>query len=239
MSEATPLPTVDALADNDTTSVIIATPMMDMCHTVYCSALIQLFAYTLMQGRESLSVGFLQYGCSVLPFSRQLLATRALEADADWMLWIDSDMDFPPDMMLRFLSVANPYNRPVVAANCMARRAPFTMTARDKDGEQVFTRADSTGLEEVTSAGFGVVFVHTSVFRKLPLPWFQMTWQPEKAVFRGEDFHFFDKCNEAGIPVYIDHDISKDVKHVGTFAYHPLLMAQPTGETNEDPNTTR
>jgi hypothetical protein len=221
------------------TSVVIASPMGDMCHASYTGCLIKMFAFTLMSDSPGLNVGFLQYGTSILPMSRQLLAVRAIEANADYMLWIDSDMEFPPDMILRFLKRADAEHR-VIGANCMARRAPFTLTARDEQGEQVYTTPASTGLEQVSGIGFGVVFLATSVLREIEMPWFELKWLPEKAIFRGEDFGFCDKLNDAGIPIHIDHDISKDVKHTGTFGYSPLYSQPPTEEgTNDGTNSPR
>src|SRR5258708_3620547 len=41
-------------------------------------------------------------------------------SDVDWLLWLDTDMGFPPDTVDRLLEVADPVTRPVVGALCFA-----------------------------------------------------------------------------------------------------------------------
>ncbi len=200
--------------------------MMDMCHTSYCQSLVHLVAHTMSEAGGAMDLSFLQYGTSVLPNSRNLLAVRALEMGATHILWIDSDMEFPPDMLLRFAR----HDLPIIASNCMARRSPYMITARDADNNQIHTTQESTGVEKVSRLGFGVVWTAAQVFREIEMPYFELHWLPDKHVFGGEDFAFCDKAKAAGFELHIDHDISKEVKHMGLFGYHPLLKP-PEGQT--------
>lgn len=199
--------------------VSIASPMMDMCHTQYVASLLNMFAYSMVNAPPGISVGFHQYGTSILPFSRQMLAVSALEMNATHVLWIDSDMQFPEDMLLRLLA----HKKDIVAANCIARRHPFALTARDENGEQIPTNKDSTGLQVVARVGLGVMLHTTEVLRNTTMPWFDFEWIPDKHVFRGEDFVFCEKARNAGYEIHIDHDVSKQVNHIGTFAYNPMM----------------
>lgn len=202
--------------------VVIASPMMDMCHTTFTSCLVHLIAYTFaatQNVRESFDLTFLQYGTSILPLSRQFLAVKAMECKATHILWIDSDMEFPRDTLIRLAR----HDHPVVAANCMARRSPFMLTARDESNHQVFTTHDSSGIEKVARVGFGLVWMSTEVLKKMPLPWFNLEWLPEMGIFRGEDYWFCEQAKAAGFDLYIDHDLSKEVKHIGQFGYCPTL----------------
>ena len=119
--------------------VVIATPTGDLCHTAYTASLVQMVAHTMMVAKDELQLSFLQYGLSILPMARQFLAVRAMEMEATHMLWIDSDMQFPPDLLLRMAR----HDQPLVAANCMARRAPYAITAiawqADKVEEKLLT----------------------------------------------------------------------------------------------------
>lgn len=204
--------------------VVIASPMMDMCHTSFCASLVHLVAHTMTAAGSSFELQFMQFGTSILPQSREFLAVRALEEGATHMLWIDSDMEFPEDMLLRFAR----HNEPIIGANCMARRPPYMLTARDAAGEQVFTTAESTGIEKVSRIGFGVVWMTTEVLKAMSHPWFDLEYIPSKGIFRGEDFYFCDKAVASGFTLHIDHDISKQVKHVGQFGYSPLLKQRET-----------
>src|SRR5262245_52312506 len=73
------------------------------------------------------------------------------------VLWLDADMRFPCDTLLRLLA----HNVPMVGANCRARGAPHHPCARI-DGEIV---GPGWGLEEVHVIGFGIVLMTVDVLR--------------------------------------------------------------------------
>ena len=55
---------------------------------------------------------------TILAEERSHLCDAALENDADWLIFIDSDMRFPKDTFERLIA----HGEPVVAANCSKRR---------------------------------------------------------------------------------------------------------------------
>ena len=210
----------------DERRVAILTPACDMCNTSFAMSLAHMIGHThrAMLGGEvdPFSVEPYCYGTSILPFSRQVLAKTALERGATHMLWIDSDMEFPADMLLRFMR----HSEPIIGINAMSRRKPYRCTAQTAPAEPLTTTPDSTGLEKVYRMGFGVVWIASEVFEKMELPWFDFEWLPEQSIFRGEDFVFFGKAKALGYECYVDHDISKTVFHNGSFGFNPLLISQ-------------
>jgi hypothetical protein len=127
-------------------------------------------------------------------------------------------MRFPPDTILRLLD----RKERIVGANYTTRRDPYLPVAFPDlryAKERVFTTPDSTGLEPVEALGFGCVMVEMDVFRKVPEPWFCVTWNPDTKVYMGEDVWFCCQAREHGETVYVDHDLSKDIKHIGGFEY--------------------
>lgn len=151
---------------------------------------------------------------------RNQIAKAALESDCDWVLYLDSDMRFPPETLLRLLE----RNVPIVSANYSSRRAPAEPIAFKSIGtlEKLYTEEDSTGLEEVSANGFGVMLIHTSVFRTIPKPWFYIPYIPEKDGHWGEDVWFCNAARKAGFDVLVDHDLSKEVRHIGVREYDYL-----------------
>jgi hypothetical protein len=210
----------------DERRVAILTPACDMCHTGYAMSLVHMLGQTyrsMMTGEiEPIAVTVNSYGTSILPFSRQVLAKTALEQGATHMLWIDSDMEFPGDMLLRFLR----HSEPIVGINAMSRRKPFRNTAQTAPGEFLTTSLESTGLEKVYRMGFGVVWIASEVFEKMESPYFAFEWAPELQVFKGEDYTFFEKAKALGYECLVDHDLSKAVYHQGAFGFNPLLISQ-------------
>ena len=127
-------------------------------------------------------------------------------------------MTFPQDMVGRLLA----HDKEIVAANCARRRMPTGPTAQnyDENGKRqaVYTMPESTGLEEVGSIGTGIMLIKREVFEGMSEPWFDMPWQSTRG-YMGEDVFFCKKAQELGYKVYIDHDVSKEIGHIGTFEF--------------------
>jgi hypothetical protein len=206
-------------------SVVILLPTGDMVLSSFAASLANMLCYTSSVLHtlplEGLSVQF--YGSSVLPFSRKMLAEFVIELGYTHALFIDSDMEFPHDMLAWMLQ----YKEKIVGINAMSRRPPYRCTARISREEPLLTTEESTGLEKVWRMGFGVAWIATEVFRRLEQPWFDFVYRPDLGVFQGEDYYFCEKAQEAGYDIWIDHDLSKRVYHVGTFRYSPLIASVP------------
>src|SRR5947208_1793411 len=56
---------------------------------------------------------------------RNKLAQRAIDAGAEWLMFIDDDHTFPKDLLLRLLA----HDKPVVGALYMQRMVPFAPIA--------------------------------------------------------------------------------------------------------------
>jgi len=144
----------------------------------------------------------------------------ALEQNATHTLWIDSDMSFPEDTLLRFLR----RDEPIVGINAMSRRPPYRCTAQVRPDEPMVTNPDSSGLEKAHRMGFGMMWIATSVFREMEAPYFDFEWVPEKNCWRGEDYYFFEKARKLGHSFYVDHDLSLWVQHHGDFGFNPAML---------------
>jgi hypothetical protein len=63
------------------------------------------------------------------------------------------------------------------------------------------------------------MLIKTSVFERIEKPWFPITWNEENGDYTGEDWNFCAICQENGIDIYIDHDLSKQIGHIGSLTY--------------------
>lgn len=178
------------------------------------------------QGIEGVSLNFVTG--TYVHSARQELAEAALSSGADYVLWIDSDMRFPKDALVRLLQ----RGESVVGINYAKRGLPPAFVAIKKVGrtaedtpEWCVTDADSEGLEEVEAMGGGMVLMRSDVFHDLhdPYgedgPWYWYEWLPEIGQQVGEDVYFCDLLREAGHTLYVDHDLSKECAHVGSFEF--------------------
>lgn len=148
---------------------------------------------------------------------RNRLAAGTLADGCDYLLFLDSDMRFPPDTLVRLLD----RKQPIVASNYTTRRSPPEPVAfqRLSTAEKLWTDEDSTGLEECAAVGLGVCLIHRSVFEQTPKPWFYIPYIAASDGHWGEDVWFCNQARKAGFPTLIDHDLSKDVKHIGLREY--------------------
>lgn len=171
-------------------------------------------------------IELLQMPGTLIFTQREKLASEALEWGADQLLWIDSDQRFPANS----LEVLQARQAQVIGTNATTRREPILPTALNleikremlagkAEGEpyQVWSKVESrgkTGIEQVTAVGFAVTLINKEVFAKVPRPWFDIIWTDHGNVI-GEDVAFCVKCMEVDIPVYVDHDLSMHIGHIG------------------------
>ena len=65
----------------------------------------------------------------------------------------------------------------------------------------------------------GAMLERASVYKKLGLPFFSIGYSQAAQDFFGEDVFHAHKLREAGVKIYVDHDVSKEVKHIGNFEF--------------------
>lgn len=156
---------------------------------------------------------------TILANQREMLARIALKDGADWLVWFDSDMRFPKDTIERLIS----HNKPIVMAGYPTRKPPLiepTQYADDATNIRVYTENDSTGLQPIASGGFGCVVIHRSVFEAIDPPWFFTPWNEEESRYEcGEDVYFCRKARKAGFEIFLDHDLSKEISHIGQYEF--------------------
>lgn len=146
---------------------------------------------------------------SILSNNRTLLVHVAAEQKASHILFIDSDMRFPANTLNKLLA----HKKDIIGANNRQRNRDL-WTARAKN--DWLDSTDKTGIEEVDSLGFGVILIDMNVFtgklRSVPLDAFKMPFN-DQGIFDGEDINFCREAKLAGFKIWVDHDLSKEVKH--------------------------
>jgi hypothetical protein len=181
-------------------------PALDHVSAYFANDLAKLYAHTCA------SVPVVTLAMMVGTFvhqAREKLLHDVIELwSATHILWLDADMTFPSDAALRLLS----HDKEVAAANYVTRVPPSRPTAK-RDGQCVSSHG-SIGLESVDHVGMGVFLMRASAIRDLPSPRFWYSTLTET-----EDVYFCRLLKAAGHEIYIDHDLSKQVGHVGQHTY--------------------
>lgn len=201
-------------------------PCHDMVHASFSISLANLSAYTV----ASLPPAPSEYGNTMVKGTyvhraRQQLLQMAFLKNATHVLWLDADMVFPKESILRLLK----HDKDVVGINYSHRGVPYEFVAIKKvawDGgkpEKVITAPNSTGLEECEALGFGLVLMRMDALKAaLPDPnvtpwfWYDKLDNGEQV---GEDVRFCKFLTDAGLKIYVDHDLSKECAHQGMYDY--------------------
>lgn len=160
--------------------------------------------------------------------ARQQLIDQVYAEGAHYILWLDSDHDFPKESLIRLLQ----HDKPIVGVNYASRGTPpryvgIKKTHAEHGSEACLlpTREDSTGLEECEALGFGMLLMKTAILPTLPKdePWFFFGHGQEDEHGQrnhiGEDVWFCKLVRDAGWEILCDHDLSKEIHHVGQIAY--------------------
>jgi hypothetical protein len=82
------------------------------------------------------------------------------------------------------------------------------------------TKDDSPPMELIDVLPHGCVLVHRSVYEKIPQPHYLQDYVPEINLEIGEDIYFCNKAKEAGFDVWCDHELSKELSHIGIFHFN-------------------
>lgn len=137
-----------------------------------------------------------------IAWQRNRVVTEALEASADFVLFVDADVVPPPGAVAALLR----RGVPVVSAVCVERVAPFEVcSVRSLEPYARYTVADLKGLTAllpVVAAGAGCLLVRRAVFEAMRAPWFRCGQiSPE---LLSEDLDFCLRAAEHGFPVHLD-----------------------------------
>lgn len=210
--------------------VLVATPVHgDMVKRGYAWSVTRSIAHFLRsKANVEKDADYTIVWSSNLAENRHRLVSRAFEWEATHLLFWDSDVKAQEDCIVKLLN----HNVPVVAANYPTKEVESRPTAYIDDENYIgpcWTQEQHSGLQEISSCGFGLMLIDMRVFEKLSLPFFQFTPQaPDFIKTETEDVFFCRKVRELGLPIYIDHDVSQNIAHIGDWEYTNRLsdMAQ-------------
>jgi hypothetical protein len=199
---------------NQPLKVSIVVPTRDTVHSGFAFSLSQL-----IKTSENLNIEtFLFFNSgSVLLTQREKLVNSSFDVDADYILWLDSDMTFPSTTLTRLLS----HNKNIVGCNYKKRSNPQTPVAYKEIGnwDSWLPLDEEENLVEVQGVGMGCILIKTELFKKISKPYFEFTYNEETDDWLGEDFNLFNKFRNIGENIYIDTDLSKEIGHLGIYKF--------------------
>lgn len=184
------------------TKILICVPCMDMVASGFAQSLA-----VLQKGGNETAIVF---ECGSLIYdARNKLAKQAIKMQADYTMWLDSDMIFKPDTMVRLLE----HNAPIVSGAYFRRSPPYHLVAFDKCDAETREWTDlplPTETVKCGGVGFGCVLVRTDVLFEVAAKY--KTWFEPMNGF-GEDLSFCWRARECGFDILLDPSIT--CGHVG------------------------
>ena len=182
--------------------ILIAVPCMDQVPVLFCHSLAQL--------QKTGECALMMKAGSLIYTSRNAIATEAIKMDADYVFWLDSDMVFKSDTLVRMLETLKANDLDILSGLYFRRVPPYSPVLFDKiemDGEECdYSEFQSIpdGLFEVGACGFGCVLMKTDVFFDVQSKFGNM-FAPIGNT--GEDVAFCWRARQCGYKVFCDPSV--------------------------------
>ena len=198
------------------TKLAILIPCRESIYSLFTASLVELVKTTTMAG---IDVHVIYDQSTILLSQRERLANQALEINADYALWLDSDMMFPSTTAMRLMA----HDQNVVCANYMKRASPLQTVAYPKRGdwENWLPLESDQELEEVEGIGMGCMMMRPAILADIEAPFFSFEYKDKE--WHGEDFYFQQKLRDAGYKIMVDMNLSRQIRHVGQWAFGPSI----------------
>jgi len=150
---------------------------------------------------------------SLVHKARTNIVKKVLDSDCTHLLFIDHDMIFRPEVVDKLLAE----DKDIIGADYNMRKFPLTTTVKchDEDGKLLFERQNK--VYECVAVGTGFMLIKTSIFSKIPKPWFFFKHDEDGETVIGEDMWFCNQARKAGFKVFADPTIN--VGHIGDYIY--------------------
>lgn len=187
---------------------------MDMVHTIFLKSLLSM---------DRIGQCGFAFSCSSLIYdARNQLAKQAVNEGYDRVLWLDSDMDFQPDL-LKQLSADMDEGREFVSGLYFKRKAPVKPVIykslgfyKDEGVEGVTPVAvpyedyPQDSIFTIAACGFGGCLVSVDLINRVGQK-FGLPFSPVMGF--GEDLSFCTRVSELGVEMYCDSRVK--MGHVG------------------------
>lgn len=214
---------------NNTKKIVIGIPHTGTLYTDIVDSLMNL---STSQSKYLINIQMLK--SSILYISREYLVLAALQAEADYLMFLDSDQTIDIEGLEKLASHLD--NGEDIATTLIFRKDPPFHPCIFSDQQLLpnnqislkFCDIETQDLTKpfyVASSGFGCIMMKMDIFKKMPQPWFL------PAPYSGEDITFMYKATQIGYKILCDPTIK--VGHLGIKNYTREDYFQIINEQNK------
>lgn len=149
--------------------------------------------------------------------NRNYIAVQALNNNSDYLLMIDDDMTFEPELLNKLL--ANDKDIIGVAYHPRSETGQIIKYLDETHFVKLEENNDPKYKDtfECMATGTGIILIRCEVFKKMPRPWFAFEYYETGQCKLGEDWFFSREAKKAGFKIYTDPKIV--VGHLGEIIY--------------------
>lgn len=194
--------------------VAICVPSGDTVHKGFAMALAAL-TYTCGPHHEQPAIPIALVGTegSLIVRNRCESIAHAQSLGCDYVLFLDSDMQFPAIALRRLLA----HGKEIVGGTYVQREPPHRLLGKFLPD----TMLTSDRIHEVEALPAGCLLIKLSVFDGMAKPYFRTQAHEEQgadpAWFEGEDYYFCRVARERGHQIWLDVGLSMQLGHIGRF----------------------
>jgi hypothetical protein len=145
--------------------VAIATPSGRSYEAGCANCIAALAAYSAQAG---IDLSLINVQTSAITHGRNSTVQIAMENNCDKILWVDSDMTFPPNTLVRLLQ----HQKDIVGATYNKRTPPYTTLGRLKGQNPGTAALNAGGLHEAELLPGGLLLIDMNVYKALKWPWY-------------------------------------------------------------------
>lgn len=191
--------------------VLIAVPSFDMCHSDFTTSLAGMLmhrAYDRAMSRD-VKIAYQNVKSTIIHSARAMLVQSAVDNDCTHILFLDSDLTFPPNTLNRLIA----HHQPFVCATYVKRHPPYELL-----GKPITSPSTVGGLLPMDEVPLGCALIKLSVFDLLERPHFSYVCGPTPASDISEDINFCRAVRASGVDILCDPTLSRELGHLTTKA---------------------
>lgn len=194
------------------------------------------FTRSLMELDKPEGTGFAMITNTLIYTARNVIAEKAVQAGFDRVLWLDSDMTFPHDTLIRLAEDMDKDNLDLVTGLYFTRKEPIVPTLHKEihwrimdngwvdGGATLYRDYPKDQIFEIAGCGFGCVMTSARLLKRM-VEKFGSPFYPLMGM--GEDSTFCFRATEDGFKLHCDSRIK--CGHIGYREYNEEFWLKQEG----------